>query len=135
MAKPTPETWTHILSLMAAIVVSDEKVREDEIQSFIKNARYMAHELNQDAALSDDWMRSWFDTKRDEIANAIASGGADRFIIDNIMALEPFAPKQFLLNCLISIAASDAEIHYKEADLVNLAAAYWDLSPIKGGSI
>jgi len=131
MTHSTPETWTHILSLMAAIIVSDDRVREDEIQSFINNTRFMARELNQDIALSDDLLRGWLEAKRATIAAIIMSDEADTFIIENIMALEPFAPKQFLLNCLISIAASDAEIHYKEADLINLAAAYWDLTPIK----
>jgi len=131
MTHSTPQQWTHILSLMAAIIVSDERIREEEIQSFIKNARHMAAELNQDVALSDEMLRTWFNAKRDNIAKVVMSGEADSFIVKNIMALEPFAPKQFLLNCLISIAAADAEIHYKEADLINLAAAYWDLTPIK----
>lgn len=131
MAQTTPETWTHILSLMAAIILSDSRVREDEIQSFIKNARYMARELNQDVGLTDDMLKTWFEAKHEDIAAIVMGGGADSFIVENIMALEPFAPKQVLLNCLISIAAADAEIHYKESDLVNLAAAYWDLAPIK----
>jgi len=135
MTRSTPQTWDNILSLMAAIIVSDTRIREDEIQSFIKNARHMARELNQDIALSDDLLKSWFDARRDDIAKIVTSESADSFIVENIMALEPFAPKQFLLNCLISIAASDAEIHFKEADLINLAAAYWDLTPIKGGSV
>jgi len=76
-------------------------------------------------------LRSWFEAKHEKIASIIMKGDADNFIVENIMALEPFAPKQSLLNCLINIAAADAEIHYKEAELVNLAAAYWDLTPIK----
>jgi len=131
MARSTPETWEHILSLMAAIIVSDKRVREDEIQSFIRNARLMARKLNQDIALSDELLQRWFEAKRENITSIISSDAADSYIVENIMALEPFAPKQFLLNCLTSIAASDAEIHYKEADLINLAAAYWDLAPIK----
>jgi len=131
MTQSTPKTWTHILSLMAAIIVSDERVREDEIQSFVKNARYMARELNQEVGLTDDMLRRWFEAKHETIASIIMDGDADSFIVENVMALEPFAPKRTLLNCLINIAAADAEIHYKEADLVNLAAAYWDLSPIK----
>jgi len=132
MTRPTPEMWNHILSLMAAIVVSDDRVREDEIQSFIKNVRVMARELNQDFGFSDKLLRSWFETKRGNIAEQISGGKADTFIVENIMALEPFASKQVLFNCFISIAASDAEIHPKEAELVNLAAAYWGFPPIKG---
>jgi len=131
MTRPTSEIWTRILSLMAAVIVSDDRVREDEIQSFIKNVHIMADELNQDIALSDDLLHIWFETKRDDIAKQISGGNADTFIVENIMALEPFASKQVLYNCFISIAASDAEIHPKEAELVNLAAAYWGLSPIK----
>lgn len=131
MTQTTPETWTHILPLMAAIIVSDARVREDEIQSFIKNARLMARELKLEVGLTDDMLRSWFEAKHEKIASIIMKGDADNFIVENIMALEPFAPKQSLLNCLINIAAADAEIHYKEAELVNLAAAYWDLTPIK----
>lgn len=134
MANPTPETWTHILSLMAAIIVSDTHIRDDEIQSFIKNARFMAAELNQDVAITDEMLRNWFDINRDNIAKITSGDDADNFIIENIMALEPFAPKQVLLNSFISIAASDADIHSKEAELVNLAAAYWNLSPIKSSS-
>jgi hypothetical protein len=131
MTQPTPKTWEHILSLMTAIIVSDKRVREEEIESFVKNARFMAGELNQDIALSDDMLRGWFNAKREGIASVVTSDKADSFLVENIMALEPFAPKQFLLNCLTSIAASDTEFHYKEADLINLAAAYWDLTPIK----
>lgn len=132
MTHSTPAIWNHMLSLMAAIVVSDERIREDEIQSFIKNARFMAQELNQDIDLSDNLLRDWFEVRRDDISKEITGAAADRFIVENIIALEPFAPKQILLNCLINISASDAEIHNKEVDLVNLAAAYWGLSPIKG---
>lgn len=131
MASSTPETWTNILSLMAAIIVSDERVREDEVQSFIKNTRYLARELNQDVKLSDAWLRSWFDTKRDTIAASVIGGDADSFIVEHALALDTFEYKQLLLNGLVSIAASDAEIHHKEADLINLIAAYWDLPPIK----
>jgi len=116
---------------MAAIIVSDSRVREDEIQSFLKNVRLMANELNQNVDLTDANLIAWFETRRDGIADLITGEKADSFIVENIMALEPFAPKQFLLNCLINIAAADAEIHYKEADLINLAAAYWGLTPIK----
>jgi len=116
---------------MAAIVVSDTRIRDDEIQCFIKNARFMASKLNQDIDLSDDLLRSWFAAKRDDITKIITGDTADTFIVENIMALEPFAPKQFLLNCLINIAASDAEIHFKEVDLINLAAGYWGLTLIK----
>jgi len=131
MTQSTPKVWNHILSLMAAIVVSDDRVREDEIQSFIKNARVMARELNQDMALSDELLRAWFETKRKDISHQVSSLGADTFIIENLLALEPFASKQTLHNCFLSIAASDSEIHPKEIELINLAAAYWDLSPIK----
>lgn len=127
----TPETWNHILSLMTAIIMSDKRVREDEVQSFIKNAHFMAQELNQNIGLTDEMLQNWFEAKREKIASAVMSDEADSYLIEKIMALENFAPKQTLLNCLISIAAADAEIHYEEADLVNLAAAYWGLKPIK----
>jgi len=127
MARPTPDIWNHVLSLMAAVVLSDKRIREDEIKSFIKNARLMARELNQELDLSDELLQGWFEAKREGIAKQLTGGNADAFFVENIIALEPFAPKQVLLNCLISISASDAELHHSEVDLVNLAAAYWEL--------
>jgi len=123
MSRPTPEIWDHILTLMASIVVSDQRVREDEINSFIKNAHIMANEMNQT-----------LEARRQDIAREISAETVDTYIVGNVMALEPFFHKQVLLNCLISIAAADAEIHEKEVDIVNLAAAYWDLPPIRSRS-
>jgi Tellurite resistance protein TerB. len=134
MSQPTPEIWDHILTLMASIVVSDQRVREDEINSFIKNAHIMANEMNQTLEMSDMLLTRWFEARRQDIAREISAETVDTYIVGNVMALEPFFHKQVLLNCLISIAAADAEIHEKEVDIVNLAAAYWDLPPIRSRS-
>jgi len=131
MPVSTPEMWNHILTLMAAIVVSDKRIREDEKRSFIKNTRLMADKIDRCLDVSDDDLTLWFSARRDDIAQKITHENMSDFVINTIIALEPFLHKQVLLNCLTSIAAADAEMHKKEVEIINIAAAYWGLNPIR----
>ncbi len=131
MSRTSADTWNHILTLMAAIVVSDARVVEDEIDSFLKNVKLIADDLDRALEVSEDDLIHWFNAKRNHIAQQTTHQNMNRFIVNNIISLEPFYEKQTLLNCLISIAASDSDMHEKEVDIINIAAAYWELSPIR----
>ncbi|MEP1230621.1 MAG: hypothetical protein ABJG88_08085, partial [Litorimonas sp.] len=123
MPQLTLQTWNHILTLMAAIIVSDNRIRHDELESFVKNVRVMSEKLNQDLELSDDDLSRWFTARCDDVSGHVNGPHVNIYIVENIMALEPFFHKEYLLNCLIDIAASDAELHKNEIDIINIASA------------
>jgi len=127
----SPDDWNHILTLMAAIILADDIVLKNEIQSFEKNVGLLADELNFPLDKSNDVISRWFEARREDIAHALSGPHPDRFIMENIIALDNFPLKQTLLKGLIEISASDAEIHRNEADVINLAAVYWGLDIVK----
>ena len=130
MTSPTTDMWESILSLMALIVLSDDYVHENEVQSFVNNARHMATKIYRDVNLSDATLRQWFEAKQNSLKAEIAGDMANSFIVTHIIALEAFGPKQDLLDGLINISMSDGGIHSMEVELINLTAAYWGLSPV-----
>jgi len=126
-SQSTPDMWEHILTLMSVVVLSDSQLRDDEVLSFVNNTRVMAKGLDQNLEMSEEDLLRWFAAKRSAIFAKVNGPNTGAFIVENIMALDAFFHKETLLECLTNIAVSDAEFHEKEADIINLAAAYWEL--------
>ena len=115
---------------MTCVVLADGDVLENEVQSLIQNARILVEEVGQPMDMNDELLAVWYEVHKDNIAKVIQGPDSDKFIMNTIIALENFPLKQILLNGLIKISASDADINSHEVEVINLTAAYWDLKHI-----
>lgn len=135
MTPPTADMWDSILSLMALIIMSDNEVRSNEIQSFVANAQSIALEVYEDTKITDESLKQWYVSKRKTLEAAIMSDISYSFMVSHIMILEDFEQKQSLLNSLIRISTSDGGTHPNEIEIINLAAAYWGLPPVNNQAV
>ena len=115
---------------MTCVVIADGEVLENEIQSLIKHARILVEETGRPIDMNDELLAVWFEVNKNNITKALRGPDSDKFIMNTIIGLDSFHLKQILLNGLIRISASDADINRSETEIVNLAAVYWDLKPI-----
>jgi len=125
----SPITWTHVFVLLAAVVVSDDLVMEEELDSFTDAVHHMCEKMKLDGRPSHEEIMTWFNTNQKYIRGLLTSPLADSKFTETIMALSDFSHKELLLENMQRISMSDNDVHEAEFDLIVLSSALWGIMP------
>ncbi|WP_409433271.1 hypothetical protein ACJ3XI_01870 [Litorimonas sp. RW-G-Af-16] len=131
MAQSTPDNWQHIMTLMACVIASDHTVSDAERERFVTNVRQLADVIDPNNFYEDDTVRRWFTAKIPAIIKDMHSPLGDLVVAETAMALDSFTQKRAVLDAMIDLSTLDGDFVGQEVEVVNLTAAYWDLSPVR----
>ncbi|WP_371396750.1 hypothetical protein [Fretibacter rubidus] len=124
-----PEQWTDIFTLLAIIVVADDRVYKEEVDSFVAQVDILKSEVGSDALVTPKLAFDWFVAQRDEIKARVQQENAEFFIVRTIQGLLDFPNHGALLRSMEAVSVSDREFHIEEKSIIQLAAAYWGQTP------
>lgn len=125
----TSEHWMHIFTLLAIIVVADERVYKEEVDCFVEQVDILKADIDSDALVTAKLAFDWFVAQRHEIQAKLQSDEAEFFVIRTIQQLLDCPNHPALLRSMRSVSMSDQEFHVQEKSIIELAAAHWGLNP------
>ena len=121
----TSEHWMHIFTLLAIIVVADDRVYKEEVDSYIAQVEFLKAEVDTEALVTTKLAFDWFVAQRPEIQEKLKSDDAEFFVIRTIQQLLDFPNHAALLEAMRSVSISDQEYHVQEKSIIELAATHW----------
>lgn len=124
-----PEQWTEIFTLLAIIVVADNRVYKEEVDSFVGQVDILKSQVGSEALVTSKLAFDWFIAQRDEIKAKINQDNAEFYIVRTIQSLMDFPDHGALLRSMEAVSVSDREFHIEEKSIIQLAAAYWGQTP------
>ena len=124
-----PDHWTDIFTLLAIIVVADDRVYKEEVDSFVAQVEILKTEVGSEALVTTKLAFDWFHAQRDEIRAKIQQENSQFFVVRTIQGLLDFPDHGALLRSMEAVSVSDREFHIEEKSVIELAAAYWGQKP------
>ena len=124
-----PEQWTEIFTLLAIIVVADNRVYKEEVDSFVGQVDILKSQVGSEALVTSKLAFDWFIAQRDEIKAKINQDNAEFYIVRTIQSLMDFPDHGALLRSMEAVSVSDREFHIEEKSIIQLAAAHWGQTP------
>lgn len=122
-----PSKWSDIFSLLSIIVIADNRVYKEEVDSFTDHVVALKHAFKSDTLLTKKLALDWFMAHRDAIASEMRGKNAEMLLSRKILKFSDFEYRQELLNAMYTIACSDGELHTRESHIIEMAAAQWGL--------
>ena len=120
-----PDNWTDIFTLLAIIVVADNRVYKEEVDCFVAQVDILKAEVGSDALVTPKLAFDWFNAHRDNIKAKIQQENSQFFVVRTIQGLLDFPDHGALLRSMEAVSVSDREFHIEEKSIIELAAAYW----------
>ncbi len=123
----TPEERKYIYTLLAAVILVDQRIRTVEIETFIELILGFQTALRDPNAQSKDQISGWFHKNRETVIKLLNAPDRNGRLAALFNKLDGFVFKTHLLAAMESIAVSDKELHESEVDIMQMAADYWNL--------
>ena len=120
-----PNDVDNILSLLAATVVVDQRVYEDEVTAFINGVKRLSAESLIKANLSYDKIRTWFEAHQKEIRKNVTSPFFKEWVAALLDRMPYIENKSSILAVMNDIAKADGRVHISERVLVSFTENYW----------
>ena len=120
-----PNDVDNILSLLAAIVVVDQRVYEEEVAAFISGVKRLSAEGLFKVNLSYDKIRTWFEAHQDDIRKNVISPFFKEWIAALLDRIPHIENKSSILAVMNDIAKADGRVHISERVLVSFTENYW----------
>lgn len=124
----TSEQWMHVFTLLAIIVVADERVYKEEVDCFVAQVDILKADINGETLVTPKLAFDWFVAQKNEIQAKLKSDEAEFFVIRTIQQLLDFPDHAALLRCMQSVSMSDEDFHIQEKTIIELAAGHWGIT-------
>lgn len=112
-----------VLHVLAIAVIIDEKIREREVEEFIRQAEGLYSLFAQDQDRSG--ARDWFIANKPKILEQMASRGRNTVILKALTRVKDPMVRENLYDAMIAVSMSDEEYHKEESDFIRSAASIW----------
>lgn len=122
-----PSKWSDIFSLLSIIVIADDRVYKEEVDSFTDHVVALKEAFKSDTLLTKKLALDWFMAHRDQIATEMRGKNAEIILSRKILQFANFEHRHELLKAMYKIACSDGELHEREKHVIEMAAAQWGL--------
>ena len=116
-----------VLRLLVYVITADDKVYQEEIDSFLRVSSELELSDDNSLILERDWLFDWFLQNYEAVKAANVRADVDTKIVHLFIRLKAWPNKKQLLDATRTIAASDGDYHLNEKVVIALAAAYWDM--------
>jgi len=125
-------TIDDILTPLALTVIIDHKVRDPEIQEFIRQGQGLLT-LFGHAECEDAVLRQWFFDHEHEIKKSLDSPRRNTRVLRALSIFSQDVYVENIFDAMVQVSLSDQEYRREESDLIKSAATLWGYSrpPIK----
>jgi len=119
--------WTHILTLLSAAVIVDNRVYKEEVDMFVERTLSLKDIITPDMIFSKKMAFDWFVVHRDDVRSWMTDIDSHTIILRHILALgdSPFCKD--ILEAIYAIVTVDGEYHASEIDMIAMACKHWNL--------
>lgn len=121
--------WTKIFTLLAAVVLLDDKVDGAELDCFTNAVNELTITLGFDGHVPAADIQNWFTRNEVALRELLASSSAEIRFTDMILSLAEFDYVSLVFEMMERISLSNTKVDKAEFDLVILASALWGLQP------
>ena len=122
------ETWHKILSLLTVVILADDRVYKEEVDTFVASAMKLNKSISPDMFLTPKMAFDWFVANREHIQKTVNSPGGASHINRLILSLKSLKGKKEVIQAMQAIARADDELHKTEELVISQAAKVWGLT-------
>ncbi len=122
----TDDIWENALTLLAIIVLADDRVRDPEMVEFCHEAQLVNQALSPDRIITDGHMRRWFAAHKENIRKALHTD-KDAFIINCLGVISEPDLRKIILQGMFAISICDYEMHDEENEILKTVIQAWQL--------
>ena len=108
--------------------LSDKKLYDTEIQSFVKTVKTLDTQNCFTEPLSEAKLILWIEINKEQLLYLNKTPEVGKWHKVCLEALEEVENKPQILQAMIEIAKSDDEFHFSEKALVILTARHWNIA-------
>lgn len=117
--------WAKIMELMALMVLADDKVYPEEVDTFKRAAVQLKDVLCPGLMLTEDMAVDWFKNHKEDLQARKAELDFYKELKALVFDLRRIPEKATYLDLLTDIAAADGEIHTDENRLIERVSRMW----------
>lgn len=121
------EYLENVLQLLTVVILVDEKVYPEEVETFSKAVRNISEQIDPNILFTQSMARDWFKANRETILLKLGEVGAKAMINGAIQNLRNFPGHKDVFFNMIRIAHSDQEYHNKEHAVIKIASDVWKI--------
>lgn len=122
------EQWNEIFTLLSMVILADERVYKEEVDTFVARAMEIKASMTDDVTLiTSDIVFEWFRGNRENIAKILKSEDSHETALKSIHSLARCDSREAVLRAMVAVSMADKEYHPTEESLIKTAAAHWGL--------
>lgn len=121
------EYLEEILTLLTLVILIDDKVYPEEVETFAKAINRLSHLIDPNILFTNSMAKDWFQANRTGIAVRLKQDEQKIMIKSVLKKLKPFRNLKEVFFNMIRIAHSDQDYHQREHILIQEAAMIWNI--------
>ena len=123
MANLSDAEWESLLYLMAAVVVADRNVLDNEVDVFCESLQALCHNAGLEGCLDRTELIRWIGDNAVEVRYAVQPDIDDLWVGRKLSALATSSQSATLYDALERLALADRHLAPRENDVIALASA------------
>lgn len=127
--------WKDIFKLLAMVVIADERVYKEEVDSFVNSVLALKSSIDDDILITRDMAFEWFRGNRDEILELVKTPEFSATALQIIFSMNEFEHRAAVLQAMMTVSMSDNEFHPSEETLIVSTASHWKLKVPEPASV
>jgi len=116
-----------ILSILMLVILIDNKVYPEEVDTFANAVRKISTKIDPDILFTESMASDWFRANRADYKARLHQESSNAMIKTLIRKLEKFSGRKDVFYNMIRIAHSDKEYHGTEHSLIQQASHSWNI--------
>jgi len=123
----SPTTWKSVFRLLGLMVLIDDRVYQEEVESFVSACIKLRDILNPNMMFTRKMAFDWFLAHRDSLSEALQTQTIDTLLRTLASGVEEKEEHVNILRALEMIAASDGHKHPRELLILKKLAGIWNI--------
>ena len=122
------ETWHRILTLLTSIILADDRVYKEEVDTFVDVVLDLNAKISPEMFMTRKMAFDWFVANKDDVNKTLVSPNSDRHLDKLIKSLAKVRNKDAILTALQTIAHADNDFHQKEQAIIGRTIRLWKVA-------
>ena len=125
--KMNKEYLENVLSLLTVVILIDEKVYPEEVETFSDAVQRISEQIDPNILFTKSMAADWFRANREGILLKLNQDGSEGLIAQLVQSLRRLPGHKEVFFNMIRIAHADQEYHHKEHMVIKMAADAWNI--------
>jgi len=122
------QIWNNIFELLSLVIIADGRVFKEEVDTFIDSVMDIKANAEGDSTLvTRNLAMEWFKSHREQIIASVNAPDRRAQEIKLVLRFNNYPYRRAVLQAMVNISLSDDDFHKNEENLVDIAAANWDI--------